>query len=180
MKVINLFAPPGTGKSTTGQILSGLLSLDNFKVEYVPEFAKFATWSNNTSALRDQIYMFAKQENRLEVLSRANLDYVVMDGPLPLALLFQPDSYYANYEPLVMEVFNSFDNVNFYLRKNENIPYKTSGRNETEQESMMLDKALRAIISRYQLTMREYPVDMALPFKLFEDITGRPAPSLQS
>lgn len=178
MKVVNLFAPPGTGKSTTGQILSGLLSLQNFKVEYVPEFAKFATWSNNTSALRDQIYMFAKQENRLEVLSRANLDFVVMDGPLPLALLFQPENYYSFYEPLVMEVFNSFRNVNFYLRRNESMPYKTSGRNESEEEALKLDGKLRELLARHSVKSKEYVVDTSLPFKLFEDVTGQPAPRL--
>jgi len=121
MKVINLFAAPGTGKTTTGQILSGLLSMANFKVEYIPEFAKFATLSRNRAALSDQIYMFAKQENRLNVLRDAGLDYIVMDGPLPIALLFQPADYYQGYEPLVMEVFRSYENLNFYLSKNPEV-----------------------------------------------------------
>lgn len=172
MKVINLFAAPGTGKSTTGQILSGLLSLHDLRVEYVPEFAKFATWSNNTAALKDQIYMFAKQENRLSVLARSNLDYVVMDGPLPLALLFQPEDYYQYYEPLVMEVFSGFDNVNFYLRRNPDIPYKTHGRNEAESEALDLDTRLRKILEKHSVEFTEHMVNKALPGKLFEALVG--------
>lgn len=176
MKVINLFASPGTGKTTTGQILSGLLSMADFKTEYIPEFAKFATLSKNQSALSDQIYMFAKQENRLNVLREANLDFVVMDGPLPLALLFQPEQYYQFYEPLVMEVFSSYDNHNFYLRKNPAFSYKTNGRNETESEASVLDLRLRAILARHQIMGDEFMVEKSLPFRLFTEITGMEAP----
>ncbi len=176
MKVINLFAAPGTGKTTTGQILAGLLSMDDCKVEYIPEFAKFATLSKNRAALSDQIYMFAKQENRLNVLREAQLDYVVMDGPLPLALLFQPPGYYAGYEPLVMEVFNSYENINFYLTKNPRFLYKTHGRNENEEESRQLDATLRVLLQKHSVSCSEHVVDTSLPFELFKLVTGRNPP----
>lgn len=178
MKVINLFAAPGTGKTTTGQILSGLLSMADFKVEYIPEFAKFATLARNRAALSDQIYMFAKQENRLTVLREAGLDYVVMDGPLPLALLFQPPGYYAGYEPLVMEVFRSYPNLNFYLTKNPKFAYKTHGRNENEEESRQLDQNLRGVLARHDVQCVEFAVDTSLPFELFRQVTGREPPLL--
>lgn len=176
MKVINLLAAPGSGKSTTGQILSGMLSIADYKVEYIPEFAKFATFSNNQSALSDQIYMFAKQENRLHVLKDAKLDFVVMDGPLPVALLFQPEDYYRGYEPLVMEVFASYDNLNFFLHRNPQLAYKSVGRNETPGQAAALDARLRAILLRHGVRYDEYMVSRSLPARLFEDITGKPAP----
>lgn len=176
MKVVNLFAAPGTGKTTTGQLLSGLLSISNYKVEYLPEFAKFATLSNNQSALSDQIYMFAKQQNRLHVLKNAGLDYVIMDGPLPIALLFQPPGYFKLYEPLVMEVFQSYDNVNFLLQRNPDLPYKTLGRNETEAQAKALDRQVRDILERYALPHETFVVNQALPFILFERLTGVTAP----
>lgn len=176
MKVINLFATPGTGKSVTGQILSGMLSIADYKVEYIPEFAKFATFSNNQAALTDQIYMFAKQENRLHVLKNANLDFVVMDGPLPIALLFQPDDYYTYYEKLVMEVFGSYSNVNFYLQRNPELGYKLVGRNETQAEADALTDKLKGLLQRYDVTYEEYLVDRALPATLFKELTGDEAP----
>jgi len=178
MKVINLFAAPGTGKTTTGQILSGLLSMANFKVEYIPEFAKFATLSRNRAALSDQIYMFAKQENRLNVLRDAGLDYIVMDGPLPIALLFQPADYYQGYEPLVMEVFRSYENLNFYLSKNPKFAYKTHGRNENEEESRQLDQLLRSVLALHEVQCQEFVVDTSLPFELFRQVTGQEPPLL--
>ena len=172
MKVINLFAPPGTGKTTTGQMLSGLLSLSDHKVEYVPEFAKFATLARNQSALSDQIYMFAKQENRLKVLAESGLDFVIMDGPLPIALLFAPPRYYRHYEPLVIEVFNSYENINFYLNKAPGHRYKNHGRNENEAQANALGKILRELLSKHQVGYTEVQVRKALPFELFEAVTG--------
>lgn len=176
MKVVNLFAPPGTGKTTTGQMLSGLLSLSDYRVEYVPEFAKFATLAQNKSALSDQIYMFAKQENRLKVLSESGLDFVVMDGPLPIALLFQPEDYFKHYEPLVMEVFKSYDNVNFFLNKAAGHRYKTHGRNENEAQAEALGLRLRQTLQRHQVVCQEVQVQKVLPFELFEAITGKKPP----
>ncbi len=176
MKVINLFAAPGTGKTTTGQILSGLLSMADYRVEYIPEFAKFATLAKNRAALTDQIYMFAKQENRLNVLRDADLDFVVMDGPLPIALLFQPEGYYQGYEPLVLEVFRSYENVNFYLRKNPSFAYKHHGRNETESQSQELDRVLRELLTRHAIATEEFLVEKSLPFELFRRVTGAEPP----
>lgn len=180
MKVINLLAAPGSGKSTTGQILSGMLSIADYRVEYIPEFAKFATFSNNQAALTDQIYMFAKQENRLHVLRNANLDFVVMDGPLPVALLFQPEDYYRGYEPLVMEVFSSYENINFFLRRNPAMAYKSVGRNENAEEALRLDQRLRDILTRHAVTFDEHVVEKRLPGLLFQAVTGQRAPTLHS
>lgn len=176
MKVINLLAAPGTGKSATGQVLSGMLSIADYNVEYIPEFAKFATFSQNRAALSDQIYMFAKQENRLHVLRAASLDYVIMDGPLPVALLFQPEDYYRLYEPLVMEVFNSYENINFFLTRAPNAAYKTVGRSESEAQSKALDLKLKGILERHAVGYTEFEVNRALPARLFTAITGKAAP----
>jgi cellulose biosynthesis protein BcsQ len=178
MKVINLFAPPGAGKSTTAKLLSAMLSLADYKVEFLPEFAKFATLSRNHSALSDQIYMFAKQENRLKVLSHTDIDYVVMDGPLPLTLLWQPAGYYRYYEPLVMEVFSSFDNINFLLRRGDAAPYKTFGRNETEAEAADLGLRLEQLLERHKVPLQgPFEVSRALPARLFDLVLGRDAKS---
>lgn len=176
MKVINLFAAPGVGKSTTGQILSGLLSIADYKVEYIPEFAKFATFSNNVAALTDQIYMFAKQENRLHVLKDAGLDYVIMDGPLPVALLYCPPTYYKGYAPLVAEVFHSYDNVNFFLRRNPDLRYKQLGRTQSEEESERIERQLRSLLNTHGIECAERMTSKALPSALFEEITGNPSP----
>jgi hypothetical protein len=178
MQVINLFAGPGTGKSVTSAVLYGMLSLAGYAVQYVPEFAKFATYSKNTAALSDQIYMFGKQENRLHVLKDSELDFVIMDGPLPLALLYAPNSYYTSYEPLVMEVFQSFDNINFFLERNPQIAYQQNGRNQSPKEAEELCLQIKRILDKHNIEFECVAVHPSIAAELFEKITGSPAPIL--
>ncbi|KWT98359.1 MULTISPECIES: AAA family ATPase [unclassified Variovorax] len=179
MKVINLFAAPGIGKSTSAQILTGLLSIGGYRVEYVPEFAKFQTFSGNQAALSDQVYMFAKQENRLHVFKDQEFDFVVMDGPLPIALLYTPETYFKYYEPLVMEVFSSFDNVNFFLDRNPSYEHKKHGRIQDRAQSDALSLRLEAILSRHKVPLTREMVRPQLPLVLYEALTGAKPPSLE-
>lgn len=176
MKVVNLFAGPSVGKSTTGAVLYGMLSMAGYAAEYVAEFAKFATFAKLRSALTDQLYMFGKQHNRLHVLRNAGLDYVVMDGPLPQAVLFAPQKYFRHYEPLVIEAFNSYDNVNFFLQRNPAHAYRKVGRNESEEESHRLCERARELLDKHRIPYHVEQVDGRVAARIFERITGRPAP----
>lgn len=176
MKVVNLFAGPGVGKSTTGSVLYGMLSMAGFAAEYVPEFAKFASWAKHEAALSDQVYMFSKQENRLHVLKNHQLDYVIMDGPLPVATLFTPDSYYRHFEPLVMEVFADYQNVNFFLERNEALPYRNLGRNENEASARELCLKLEALLDRYAVQRDYLKVGADTAGLIFTKLTGLPPP----
>lgn len=176
MKVINLFAGPGVGKSTTGAVLYGMLSMAGYVAEYVPEFAKFASFANNTSALKDQIYMFGKQHNRLDVLRRSTLDFVVMDGPLPLACLHTPSGYFGHFEPLVMEAFASFDNVNFFLERSTDIRFQSEGRNEDELGARLLCERTEALLLRYDVPFTKVRASSALAGELFVRLTCKVPP----
>ena len=180
MKVVNLFAGPGVGKSTTSAILYGMLSMAGYRAEYVPEFAKFLTWQKAETVLRDQLYLFAKQDHRLEVLREAPLDFVIMDGPLPNAVLYQAGGYFPSFEPLVMEVFASYDNVNFFLERNPGITYQPAGRNESESNAQRLCAATLALLHRHSVPFSRVAVDDRLPGHLFQLLTNSPPPLMSA
>jgi hypothetical protein len=150
------------------------LSLSGYNVEFVPEFAKFATFSGHEAALQDQIYMFAKQENRLHVLKSHDLDFVLMDGPLIQQLAYAPEKYFEYYEKLVVEVFNSFDNINYFFQRNPEIAYQKVGRKETPSESEMRQRDIERILLKHQIAHTRVMVNPALPKKLLREITGKP------
>lgn len=178
MKVINLFAGPGAGKSTNGLILAGLLKIEGYAVEFVPEFAKFAVWSDNQAALSDQIYMFAKQENRLHVLRSAGLDYVITDGPLPQALLYCPPDYYPSFRQLVLDVYNSYENLNFFLDRNPELPYQAHGRLQTEGEAQQLCANILSLCDEADISLNHRLVTPDLPQQLVEAVKAREANAL--
>lgn len=133
MKVINLFAGPGAGKSTIAAMLFSLLKIRGYEAELVTEYAKYLTWANKETELKDQLYVFAKQDHRLEVLKDHAIDFVITDSPILQGLIYTPANYFPSFRPLVREVFDSYDNINFLINRVKS--YSPVGRSQTEEEA---------------------------------------------
>ncbi len=65
MKVINLFAGPGAGKSTISAEIFSKLKRMRKNVELITEFAKDVVWENRLTTLKNQVYVFAEQQHRV-------------------------------------------------------------------------------------------------------------------
>lgn len=144
--VINLFGAPGAGKSTGAAIVFAELKKRGVNAELVTEFAKDKTWENNAMALGCQEYIFGKQSYRL-ARCRADVDVIVTDSPLPLSLLYAADPALTMdnaFQKVVMNVFNSYNNLNYYVHRVK--PYNPKGRNQTEAESDALVEPLFKLI----------------------------------
>jgi tRNA uridine 5-carbamoylmethylation protein Kti12 len=89
MKVINLFGGPCTGKSTVASGLFWRMKMQGRNVALVQEYAQEAIWEQRQNLLDDQIYIFAKQQRRLNRLQGHGLDWVITDSPLPLSVVYQ-------------------------------------------------------------------------------------------
>ena len=144
--VINLFGAPGAGKSTGAAIVFAELKKRGVNAELVTEFAKDKTWEGNATALGCQEYVFGKQSYRL-ARCRADVDVIVTDSPLPLSLLYVTDPALLGdgaFQKVVMNVFNSYNNLNYYVNRVK--PYNPKGRNQTEAESDALVEPLFKLI----------------------------------
>jgi len=143
MIVVNFFAGPGSGKSTTAAGVFSLLKLHGINCEYVPEFAKDLTWENRYKTLENQIYIFAKQQHRIWRL-RGEVDVVITDAPLIQGLVYVSD--HPALTQIVMEQFDEFDNINFFLDRTKR--YNSKGRSQTENEAIELDgKIIHTLIA---------------------------------
>ena len=144
--VINLFGAPGAGKSTGAAIVFAELKKRGVNAELVTEFAKDKTWEHNAMALGCQEYIFGKQSYRL-ARCRADVDVIVTDSPLPLSLLYVSDPALLSdgaFQKVVMNVFNSYNNLNYYVNRVK--PYNPKGRNQTEAESDALAAPLKSLL----------------------------------
>ena len=139
MKVINLFAGPGAGKSTTAAGVFYRMKTMGLNVELITEYAKDMTWEARYNVLADQLYVFAKQHRR-QLRVKDQVDYIVTDSPLLLCLHYAPDDYPASFERLVLDMWGEFDNHNFFLLREK--PYVQIGRSQTEEEARQIDLAL--------------------------------------
>lgn len=149
--VINLFGAPGAGKSTGAAIVFAELKKRGVNAELVTEFAKDKTWEGNATALGCQEYVFGKQSYRL-ARCRADVDVIVTDSPLPLSLLYASDPALLGdgaFQKVVMNVFNSYNNLNFYILRVK--PYNPKGRNQTEAESDALNGPLQTLLAENKI-----------------------------
>jgi hypothetical protein len=128
--VINLAGSPGSGKSTSAAGVFYYMKLKGINCELVTEFAKQLTWQERFNTLQNQPYVFSKQLDRL-LNCIGKVDYVITDSPLFLSALYGETS--STFKAFVLESFNSFNNVNFYIERTK--AYNPVGRNQTEAES---------------------------------------------
>ena len=145
MIVINLWGAPGSGKSTLAAELFSIMKKRSLNVELVTEFAKDMTWENNMIAIVCQEYIFGNQSWRLERL-RDKVDFIITDSPLPLSILYNNDKRINknDFSNVVMDVFNSFKNVNYVMTRKYD--YIENGRNETEEEANDIQKNMMQLL----------------------------------
>lgn len=143
MKVINIFAGPGSGKSTTAVTLFSKLKKMDKKVEYVSEFAKDLTYEQSFKTLDDYLYIFAQQHHMLHRL-KDQVDYAICDGSFLLGyVFFNQNSIYDEtlFKNMLLDVFNKYENMNYFIKRKE-IAYQDYGRKESLKEAVNLDNKI--------------------------------------
>jgi nicotinamide riboside kinase len=145
MKVINIFGGPGAGKSTTAAGVFHAMKKQRHEVELVTEYAKDMTWEGRNNILTDQLYVLAKQNRRLHRL-RGQVDYIISDSPLVLGLIYAQADYFDSFHPFLMDVFNSYKNINIMLSRD--FEYNPNGRNQTADEATQIDTSLQTLLQQ--------------------------------
>lgn len=148
---VNFFAGPSTGKSTMSGGLFYRLKRTGINCEYIQEYAKDKTWSEDRQTLLCQPYVTGKQYYRnTRLLNKVKV--AVTDSPIILGLLYQGVGCNKSWERWLLEAFNEFNNLNIFLVRNPNDhPYNPSGRSQTEEESILLDSEIKVILDREKI-----------------------------
>jgi len=133
--VINLFAGPSTGKSTSAAQIFSELKWMGINCEMVTEFAKDKVWEESFKVLDDQVYIFGKQVHRMRRLV-GKVDIIITDSPILNSLVYD-ESGNDNFHNLILDVFNEFNNLNFFLRRTKK--FQQAGRVQNEEKSKLLD-----------------------------------------
>lgn len=154
LKVINIFGGPGTGKSTTAAYIFHELKCSGREIELVTEYAKDMVWEGRMNVLSDQLYMAAKQNRRLTRLVDKKVELAVTDSPLILGALYQPAGYFTNFEPFLVEVFNSYNNFNVFLQRST--VYNPNGRNQTAEEAKVLDEQNLELLKKHHIKVDHF------------------------
>lgn len=166
--VVNLTGAPGAGKSTGAAIIFAELKKAGINAELVTEFAKDKTWEHNATALGCQEYVFGKQSYRL-ARCRNDVDVIVTDSPLPLGLIYNNNpALDYHFERVVMSVFNTYENINFFINRVK--PYNPKGRNQTAEESDQLNIRIKELYQNLNIGYMEINGDNEGYAKAVQDV----------
>lgn len=155
--VVNIFGVPGAGKSTGAAYVFAALKMQGVNAELVTEYAKDKVWEENNEAFKNQAFLFGKQSYRMSRCA-GKVDVIVTDSPLPLSILYNNDPRLTeNFNRSVMDVFNSYRNMNFFLNRTK--PYNPAGRLQTEEESDALAEPLKNLLKTRGILYKEAPGD---------------------
>ena len=149
--IVNLFGGPGSGKSTTAAGLFHKLKINGINCELVTEFAKHITWKEDFNTLKNQIYVFAKQHDRMFHL-KDKVDVIITDSPIIMGLSYcNWDLMSRSFEQLVVDEFNRTDAVNINYFINRVKEYNPSGRSQTEEEAKEKDMEIITLLNKYDV-----------------------------
>lgn len=152
--VLNLYGGPGCGKSTMATRLFSELKSMNVRCEYVSEYAKDVTYAEDWNKLADQLYITAKQNRKMNIVAD-KVDLIITDCPILLGRHYAPVEYFNGvFGELVMQIYNSYDNINILLnRKKQYQPY---GRSQTEEEAKEIDDALEYLLTSHDIPFEKF------------------------
>jgi len=146
--IVNFFAGPGAGKSTSSALLFSKLKMRGVRCELVTEFAKDLTWEKRDLTLRNQLYILAKQHKRMWVVAQHEVDVIITDSPLLVGAYysstFDTGEFAELLRSMAMLLHKEHPAVNFFIRRTK--PYQRFGRSQTEEQAKDVDLGMREML----------------------------------
>lgn len=150
--VVNLYAGPGSGKSTTAAGVFFELKSRGINCELATEFVKDLVWEERHKAISNQVYIFAKQQHRIARLL-GEVDVIVTDSPLLLTLVYgKPED--AALKNLALVEHNKLWTFNCFIKRNKE--YNPKGRWQTYAEARDLDRSIADMLDRNKVPYEVY------------------------
>lgn len=157
--VVNMFAGPGTGKSTNTALIFGKLKQQGVNCEIAHEFAKDLTWEERKNALLYQPYVIGKQMWKVERLQK-KVDVIVTDSPIIFGLIYREPHIPASFDQFVVDTFKKWDTFNIFLKRMpEYHKFNPAGRSQTESEAKELDQIIYDLLKHNDIDFTSVDAD---------------------
>jgi len=161
MKVINLFAGPGSGKSTVAAGLFYHMKIQGFSVELVTEYAKELHYDGISLApdSDNQRKIFLEQWKRIDRLVK-HVDWAIVDSPLLFSYVYCPEADWLDQH--VKPTFDMYENYNFFLNRPhpDNIKYQPKGRYQDYEGALVIDKRIKELLHKMNVPYIEVGVSV--------------------
>lgn len=149
--ILNLYGGPGASKSTTAAGVFHKLKLLGYNCELVTEFAKHVVWRENFTTLKNQLYIYAKQHDRIFHL-KDKVEVIITDSPTIMGLVYTDFTKISpSFEQLALDEFNREDCINMNIFIERVKLYNPKGRTQTEEEAKLKDQDILNLLHRLDI-----------------------------
>ena len=155
MKVINLFAGPGTGKTTLCYELLAAMKKQGLRVEHVRDIPREEVYWESWRELDDHLIQLAKIQSAIN-MHRPHCDYLVVESPVLMRLAYlptvnerQPMNGEKAISQLALALHQQEDNLDVLLVRNPEFGYDQRGRDQNEAQALERSRITEDIVARH-------------------------------
>lgn len=160
--VINAFAGPGAGKTTSCLEVAEKLKKQGFVTEYVQEYAKELVYDNNLIMLdghyEHQFDILKEQVKRINRLY-GKVDFILTDSPVLLNNTYLNEDKgtndYVTYCENVKKIYTLYDNFNYFVERDKSA-FEEEGRIHNLEQSIVIDDELKNTLHNNQIDFATY------------------------
>jgi len=167
--IVNLYAGPSTGKSTTAAWLFSRLKQQGVNAELVTEYAKDKVWEESHNVLNNQIYVFAKQHHRLKILLN-KVDVIVTDSPIMMGIVYDLEKN-EELRSLAFSEYNKMNNLDIYLKRSR--PFNQAGRMQDEAGSIKMDSVIKNHMDEFNIKYESLDTNKESNKELLKTVLNR-------
>lgn len=170
---INLYAGPGSGKSTTSRTLSALFGGNGISSIAPIEIPKLHVWEKSFTHLSDQLKIFANQKFNQDLCNK-KFKISVVDSPLLMQLIYMEQNKSDNIKELEQLIVKAFEerkkqNVFSYFLKRKH-SYSNYGRVHSEEQSNQLNNKIIEILTKYNVDFKCFDTHPFIGFEIFNEL----------
>lgn len=160
--VINAFAGPGAGKTTSCLEVAEKLKKQGFITEYVQEYAKELVYDNNFIMLDGHYeHQFAILNEQMKRINRlyGKVDFIVTDSPILLNNTYLNEDknteVYSAYSDSVNKLYGLYNNFNYFVERDTSV-FEKEGRIHNLEQSIAIDNELKNMLHNNQIDFDVY------------------------
>jgi hypothetical protein len=181
--VVNLYAGPGAGKSTTAAKIFALLKDAGQNVELVSEYVKQWAWEKKTPIDYDQFYLFAKQA-KSEYRLFDKVDIIITDAPVLLtcyyAQVFGSPDQAVLFRSMILQYLRMCADKgqtykHYFLKRTK--AYDPRGRFQDEAGAKQIDEDLKRYLSEVGIKPIEIEANANCAGEIVDQILAQRPPS---
>lgn len=171
--VINFFGAPSSGKSLRAAETFVTLKKLGFNAELSREYAKEKVYEKNNIAIACEPLIMANELYNIEKLIENRVEFIICDCPI-LIPSFYNKTRSKTFELFALELFNKFNNINFFLEI-EKDSFQEYGRIHSLEESLKIQQKMLNFLGYYDIEFTTIPRNLNLDKDFFikQEIIGK-------